>query len=234
MNAMLFRSLAAVMAIGLLLAAPVSAEVNVSLTITGSMDEIMAIVQTLKNMGYGGGIDANDPLKLRVQSTHNVQPESIAQTPAAPAAPAADPAVPTPAQTSVPAPAQAPAPAPAPEPKPVIALNNAAVKPASLSPGQPVLIMVEVIDLQNAIDTLAASLINTKVSVDLHDNGTNGDAVAGDGVWSASLTLPADLPAGPHDIGITAYDGNGTVIQTLTKDQRVVPLNAKTQVTVTK
>ena len=105
MNAKRVRLLAGVLAVGLAVVAGATAEVNVSLTITGNVDEIMAIVQALKNMGYGGGFDASDPLKLRVQSTHNVQPESAVQTPAD-------------AQTPPAESAPAAAPQPEPEPKP--------------------------------------------------------------------------------------------------------------------
>lgn len=221
MNATLLRQLALCVVLGMLLAWPAHGEVNVSLTITGNIDEITAIVQQLRTMGYGGGFDANDPLKLRVHSTHNVQEESVAPAPPPPAPQGAPQAPPAP-------PAQpAPPPPPPPEPKPVLALNNPVLSPASINPGQAVLVTVEVIDLQNAIDTLAATFGATKATVDLHDNGTNGDVAVGDGIWSARLTVPAEAAPGPYEVNIAAYNANGAPIMTLTKDQRIVPLNAK-------
>ncbi len=201
------------------------ADVEVSLTISGSTSEILAILQQLKNMGYGG---TEDPLKLRVHSLHNVQDESMVKegalsTPEGGAV--AD------SQTEGQAEGQVEAP---PEPKPVIALNNPVVTPATAAPGQNMLVTVEVIDLKNAIDTLSVSFGAGKPPVDLHDNGTNGDTAPGDGLWSALLPIPADAAQGPHELTIAAFDANGAPIMTMTKDQRVVPLNAKIQAAVAK
>ncbi|HPO17012.1 MAG TPA: hypothetical protein PLI09_26480 [Candidatus Hydrogenedentes bacterium] len=211
------------------LAGPVYADVEVSLTITGNTEEILAILQQLKNMGYGG---TEDPLKLRVHSMHNVQEESMAMegAPAAPEGASAIEGQPEGAAEGQPE-GQQEAP---PEPKPVIALNNPVAAPASVIAGQNALVTVEVIDLKNTIDTLSVSFGAGKIPVDLHDNGTNGDTAPGDGIWSAVLPIPLDAAQGPHEITISAFDANGAPIMTLTKDQRVVPLNAKVQITVIK
>ncbi len=201
------------------------ADVEVSLTISGNTSEILAILQQLKNMGYGG---TEDPLKLRVHSLHNVQEESMAQEglsalPEGEMAPEGHPEGQAEGQVEAP-----------PEPKPVIALNNPAINPVSAAPGQNLLVTVEVIDLKNAIDTLSVTFGAGKPPVDLHDNGTNGDTAPGDGLWSALLPIPAEAAQGPHELIIAAFDANGAPIMTMTKDQRVVPLNAKIQATVAK
>lgn len=211
------------------LAGHVFADVEVSLTITGNTEEILAILQQLKNMGYGG---AEDPLKLRVHSMHHVQEESMAMegAPAAPEGASGAEGQPEGAAEGQPE-GQQEAP---PEPKPVIALNNPIAAPASVPTGQNTLVTVEVIDLKNAIDTLSVSFGAGKIPVDLHDNGTNGDTAPGDGLWSAVLLIPMDAAQGPHEVTISAFDANGAAIMTLTKDQRVVPLNAKVQIMVMK
>ncbi len=209
------RVLAAMATAAMVLGAWAGAEVSVTLTISGDMDEILAILQLLRSMGYGGSAPEEDPLRLRVHSVHSSDEETAA--------------------SSVPGEAGAvAAPEPEPEPKPVIALQNPTADPASVKAGETVVVRTEVIDQQNAIDTLAATFGKTAVTVDLHDNGEQGDATAGDGVWSGTLAVPPETRAGAHEITILAYDANGDPIMTLTADQRVTSLSAKTGLTVAK
>ncbi|MGH7289736.1 MAG: PQQ-dependent sugar dehydrogenase, partial [Myxococcota bacterium] len=42
--------------------------------------------------------------------------------------------------------------------------------------------------------------------ISLNDSGTNGDAVAGDHLWSASVTLPSATPAGSHSLPFLVND----------------------------
>ena len=44
----------------------------------------------------------------------------------------------------------------------------------------------------------------------LHDDGTDGDAVAGDGVFSGDMLVPLNVTSGTKVINITAVDFNGT------------------------
>jgi hypothetical protein len=43
------------------------------------------------------------------------------------------------------------------------------------------------------------------------DNGTNGDAVAGDGVWTARYTIPAGQPTGSYPITFSLFGAAGSV-----------------------
>lgn len=209
------RILAVLVAASIVLGAAAGADVSVTLTISGDMDEILAILQLLRSMGYGGSAPEEDPLRLRVHSVHSSDEKAAASS-------VSD-------ETGA-----VPAPAPEPEPKPVIALQNPAAEPASVKAGAAVVVRTEVIDQQNAIDTLAATLGKTNVTVDLHDNGEQGDTTAADGVWSGTLTVPPETRAGAYEIAILAYDGNGDPIMTLTADQRVTNLSVKTGLTVAK
>jgi hypothetical protein len=198
----------------LLLAVTVSgvsnAGISVSLTINGDLDEILAIVQQLKRMGLGEGIqfDAEDPLKLRVHSVHEGA-EAPAETPLEPAAP------------------QEPA-----EIAPVLALRNAAVSPASVPAGAGVQVSVEVVDKEHLIDTLAATLGEGGPSVDLYDNATGGDVTAGDGNWSANLLVPAEIPEGAIEILITAYDASGSPLMVLTPDHALTRITTSVTLNV--
>ncbi len=197
------------------LAAMAVADVQVSITLTGDLDELLGILQQLRRMGYGGGGYDEDPLRLRVHSTHQAQQESVMLPPENETVPVEEEAVP-----------ELP-------PQPVMALNTPAIEPASAAAGSAVRVTVQVIDMENAIDTLSAILNAANVTADLFDNGQNGDIAAGDGIWSAMLALPPDLPAGQYEVKILAYDANGAPILTLTPDQRVTQLSAVLPLAVT-
>ncbi|HRI89451.1 MAG TPA: hypothetical protein PK869_14355 [Candidatus Hydrogenedentes bacterium] len=52
----------------LALAAPAFAEVKVSVTITGTIEELIPVLQKLQELGIGGAPAVDDPLKLNVHS----------------------------------------------------------------------------------------------------------------------------------------------------------------------
>lgn len=191
------------------------ADVQVSVTLTGDLDEMLGILRQLQRMGYGGGEYDEDPLRLRVHSTHQTQQESVMLPPDA---------------ETIPLKMEA---APEPPPKPVIALNTPTVEPTAAAPGSAVWVTVQVIDMENSIDTLSATLNAADVTADLFDNGQNGDIAAGDGIWSAMLPLPPELSPGQYEVKILAFDANGAPILTLTADQRVTQLSAVIPFTIT-
>lgn len=195
-------------------------EVNVSLTITGDLDEILAIVQHLKQMGFGvGEPERENPMKLEIHSVQAL-PETSS------AAPAENSSA-TPAEEAAP-PAE---PAPAPVPEPTLALREPTATPPNPSPGAPVVITVKAVDKEGRIDTLAATLVNTSLMVDLKDNGINGDAAAGDGIWTGTLPTPPD-GGGAYEIQITAYDANGAPLMALNHDQILANVSAKTGINI--
>lgn len=63
----------------------------------------------------------------------------------------------------------------------------------------------------------------------MHDDGSNGDAIAGDGVYSVELQVRSSIPLGTHEVLIQASDVFGEVSQTeslavqLTEEDSVVP-----------
>ncbi len=195
-------------------------ELNVTLNISGDIDEILAVLQLLSQRGFGAvEFDEDDPLKVRVHSTHDAEEEGSTFT-----------AGPSAGETSAAGP-EAPAEPEAP-PEPLVALNNPQVTPEACRPGANLLLSVEVIDKENVIDTVAATFGTSGYTVDVYDNGLNGDTAAGDGLWSRHLTAPVDAKDGVHEINIVAYDVNGSPIMTLTKDQILTNVTTRTDVTV--
>ncbi|MGH7132972.1 MAG: GC-type dockerin domain-anchored protein [Phycisphaerales bacterium] len=54
--------------------------------------------------------------------------------------------------------------------------------------------------------TVNGSSINLGPSIALNDNGTDGDAVAGDSLWSINLSIPGTAPVGPANLPFTVTD----------------------------
>lgn len=171
------------------------AELSVSVTITGDIEEIMPLLQHLNQMGAGVAPQGEDPLKLRMLSVHGDG--------ATAEAPAVDPAAvePVPADTRAPQPV-------GPQ------LVSGAVAPAEVSPGLTVLLTVHVQDKQRAVDTVTATFAGANFAVDLYDNGTNGDTAAADGTWSANVLVPDDLAGGEYQVEFAAYGTNGKALDT--------------------
>jgi hypothetical protein len=167
------------------------AEVIISITISGSIEELLPILRQLQNMGVGTGDSAEDPLKLNVHSIMSGDDVAL---------PGMEPA---------PAPVE-----PVPEPEPAkLGFQGASATPGSAKAGENVLFTAQVSDPGHVVDTVGLTVGD--ITFDLFDNGANGDEQAMDGVWSRLYALPATLPAGEHVATITAYDVNGeTVVST--------------------
>lgn len=60
-------------------------------------------------------------------------------------------------------------------------------------------------------------------TVDLVDTGTSGDAVGGDGVWTAALRVPTRTPSGAYTVRVNATDAAGRLAATGTVPLSVTP-----------
>lgn len=179
MNTIVLRSMVLFPLVVFLSVGTVFADVSVSVTITGSVDELIPVLQELRKLGIGrDAVPANDEA-LRVQ-LHSVSPTgpSVAATV-----------------------------------KPTLAFTDAAVFPARARAGETVLVTLRLSDPQGKVDTIGTALSGVDgPKFDLYDNGTRGDLVAGDGIWSYSLVIPGTAEAGDYAVVATAYDPNGTVV----------------------
>lgn len=167
------------------------AEVTVSITISGTVEELVPILQKLQELGLGGATASGDPLKLNVHSVMTNEGAAAAAPPA---------------------------------------IESAVVEPASAKAGEAVLVTAKIADAGHAIDTVAATVGETKV--DLFDNGMEGDATAGDGIWSRRVTLSPALAAGDVAVAVNAYNANGEPVLITGADGQSAPLTAQAKVTV--
>lgn len=127
-----------------------------------------------------------------------------------------------------------PAETPPPPPPPTLALTNPLVAPITVHPGASTLLSVDIVDADRKIDTVAATLGDNVLAVDLYDNGMKGDVAAGDGRWSVLIALPDNLPDGAYTIQLQAYDAQGAPLTTPGADAQPLPLTASTTVNVSR
>lgn len=197
-------------------AAPVQADLSVSLTISGGIDEIIEVLEQIRGIGEGGEETAAEPLRLRI---HSVAEEGGTTEPES---------EPPPAETAEEAPAGEPAPAP----EPPVRLENPLVTPDEALQGATVLVTVRVADEEHTIDTVAAQVPDAGLTVDLYDSGISGDRMPGDGIWSGNLHLPADMAPGNYSVAIFAFDPYGTRIMQ-GEGGAAAPVSARAGFTVT-
>jgi hypothetical protein len=190
-----------------------SGEMTVSVTIAGPIDEILPLLQHLRNLGVGMGSSSGQSPALKV--------EMSSETAAAPGgAPAPAPAEP------------APPPPPPPPPKPPLALLNPVVDPPAAGPRGPFTVSVNVSDPDHVVDTVACSIAGIEGASDLYDNGTHGDKTANDGVWSCQIVPLAPLGKGDHAVVLKAFNTNGAPVTAPGPDGTPQPLTAQANVTI--
>lgn len=187
------------------------AEVTVSITLSGSIEELIPIMQQLKQI-VAKGTDAKgeDGPVMKVQM-HSITSPSDARFNPRPTY-----AVPP---TAVPKPA----------PKPALALMPPTLSPGVVAPGTSITVTTEVYDRDHRIDTMSLVIADSGLSFELYDNGTNNDKKARDGVWTTQIDLPEDIAAGSHIVKIMAYDRNGEALSIKTKGkEKGKPLTSET------
>jgi hypothetical protein len=86
-------------------------------------------------------------------------------------------------------------------------------EPAVVRAGEKVWISILVLNGVGVVDTVSATVVGTEIQFELHDNGENGDPVAGDGQWSAEIVLEPPEPAGQLGLNIVAFNANGQPVK---------------------
>lgn len=176
------------------------AEVQISVTITGNLDEIIPILELLRDMGIGTDTlgDPGDSLRLNMHSVSTIEPGMTAAEPGFEAVSPA-PVDLQPAEIAL---------------DPTPALSNLQFTPTPAPPDSKVLVTVVVNDPQKNVDTLVVQIPSVlEESFDLYDNGTHGDEIENDHIWSATLDVPANVTLGEHQATITAYNPHGDPVQ---------------------
>jgi len=184
-----------------------SAQVEVSVTLSGTVEDMLPILQHLRDMGFGDAADievsgGDDAVRMSVHSVMTGEgEEALATDTEALAVPEG------------------------------LALVNAKFQPTSAKAGEVALLTVSVRDPENRVDTVAATFRDVPDgTLDLFDNGTQGDRKVGDGVWSRRVPVFAQLQAGQHVLEISAFDVNGQLIA----QEDGTPIQTDAVLTVTK
>ena len=164
-------------------------EVTVSVTLTGPIDEILPLLEHLREMGVGTAKTDEDALKLEMHSVATPEESAAPAQPTAPAEPAAPPVPPEPS------------------------LAGFTAEPAVARAGDKVWMSILVLNGVGIVDTVSATIGGTDIQFELYDNGENGDPVAGDGQWSAEIVLDPQLPAGRIPLNIVAFNANGQPVE---------------------
>jgi len=192
-------------AVVVLAAAGAQAAVTVSVTLTGPIDELLPILEHLREMGVGAAQPGGEALKLEMHSVATPEGNAAEGQPA----PAEPPAPPKPAEPS---------------------LTGFTAEPSPARAGEKVWISILVANGVGKVDTVSATIGGTNTPFELYDNGENGDPVAGDGQWSANIILDPQLPAGPAPVHIVAFDANGQPVKVT--DASGQPVDLATTVTL--
>ena len=112
-------------------------------------------------------------------------------------------------------------------------LRGARVTPSQLRPGDNALITVEVVDPMKTVERVAVSLDEAgDYTVDMRDDGLEGDVRAGDGIWSFWVEVPFGAPPGEYEFTLTAYSDRGNVVLVNDPDGNAVPLTASFACTI--
>lgn len=189
MFAMPMQGLVRGICLGAVLSMSAFAEVQITVSITGTPEEMLPILERLRGVGAAAGQQL-DSLKLEVQSN------AAAPPPPAPAPPA-------------PAPQPVPAPAPAPG-APGVELKDAQATPSSVAQGDSFMVSVVVVDPSHSVETVECVVLEQGSKFDLYDDATHGDAQAGDGIWSNSFK--AEGAPGTYTLEISPYDSSGAFV----------------------
>jgi hypothetical protein len=189
----------------LLVFAPITAaDVSVSVEITGTVDELVQILEVLQSLGIGTATISKTEAGLPI-NLHSLLDRPL----------------------------EAGAPEEAPPPPP-LAFLAAQTTPEEVRPGNEVLITLEVSDPDRAVDTVVATRSGADdTEYDLFDNGKRGDAVAYDGIWSLALPVPPDAGAGTYILSFMAYDEMGEPVyvgEEGSEDRRPLTLRATFEV----
>lgn len=167
---------------------------EVTVSISGTLNDMLPVLQLLRNMGFGfeSPEDAEQPLRLEVHSVvsdGDLIKDAVAGDIPGVAERAAQDAAPVPDK---------------------LGLYNPAVDPASATPGNSMTVSVMLADPERLVDTMSARIVGAEGALaDLYNDGTHGDAAANDATWTGTLVLPATLLAGAHHIELVAYDDYG-------------------------
>jgi hypothetical protein len=174
---------------------------EVTVSISGSLNEMLPVLELLRNMGFGFASpeDAEQPLRLEVHSV--VRDSELLKNALGAEAAARDDDGETASEEPV--------------SMDTLGFYQGTVEPSTATVGDRLTVSVVVGDPDGVVDTVGATILGVEgAHADLYDDGTHGDATADDGIWTCTMTLPDEMPSGAHHIELVAYDDYGDPVNT--------------------
>lgn len=191
------------------------AQIEASLTLKGSVEDMIPILELLKDLGIGSGPEGGGGLELELHSTFPSSEESEAGEEMSGETTDTEEVTPEPAPEST---------------DPVF--STFVVAPGKGAVGQEVMVTATLHDPKGMVDTVALTIGELEgTTADLYDNGSNGDETAADGVWSLRAPVP-EVEPGVYTLNLAGYDlfGQAVLLET---DDGTIPLQERVQFEVT-
>ena len=114
------------------------------------------------------------------------------------------------------------------------ALSGAVMTPNNLTPGDAALITVVVDDKFNIVDRIEGKVLeDTTIQFKFRDDGTKGDVVGGDSVWTTKVEAPFNAPPGDFTFEISAYDSDNNLIVVTDENKEAAPLSTTIALVIT-
>jgi len=185
-----------------------SADVEVQVVLRGGLDEVMAVLAKLRDLGFGlrEEVHNEDAIQVRVYSvppTTTPEPEPPAEPDLALLDLRAKPAS--------------------------VKQGEAVTVSVRVADTKRV---VDTIGLEARVAGERAPAFS--YHVDLYDNGSHGDEQPADGIWTRSFALPDEAPKAAYTLTVTAYDAYGEPVSAPAENGgEPVPLEATAQFNLT-
>ena len=111
-------------------------------------------------------------------------------------------------------------------------LQNAAISPAELKPGDTAVVTVHVADKHDIVRRVEGVVReDQRIKLKLRDDGEPPDQKADDNVWSLQVDVPFQAPPGSFNLDLTAYRSDGTPVPVKQKG-KTGPLTSTVPVTI--
>ncbi len=182
-----------------LLAGASFADVTLSITISGSADELIPLLEKLKDLGIGESaasseIETEESIQVELHSVSSGEPSVLDRE----------------------------------EVEEELGLWGAAIQPSPAKPGDTVTVTLQVADTARRIDTIAVAVSGGDgMLFDLYDNGAHGDETARDGVWSYAFEVPQSIDVDEYSLTIIPYDRRGDEVVAQGADEEKIPLRSE-------
>ena len=114
-----------------------------------------------------------------------------------------------------------------------LAIRQMMVEPPEVTEGSEATILVVFTGQKNTVSSVVARLReDPEIVFSLNDNGESGDKMAGDNIWTYSVTVPLNTLANTYHFDISARDLEGNEIITEGYEQQITGRSGTVEITV--